>query len=57
MRGNIEISGFDWVTRVYPGLQTTENRVDLREAVIEQDTRRTGAGFLRGSGSIGDGRL
>ncbi len=42
------------VTGLLPGGESAQQRGDADELVLEQDERRTGAGFFRWSGAVGD---
>ncbi len=43
-----------WVPGLLPGGETAQQGGDADESVLQQGERRTGAGFLRRSGAVGD---
>jgi len=49
--------GFDGITGLLPGGEPAQDGGNVLEAIIEQNARRTGAGFLARSGAIGDDPL
>ena len=48
---------FDWVVLFLPGAEATQDGGNIGKTIVEQDARRTGAGFFTGSGAVGDNPL
>lgn len=45
---------FDRVARFHPGLEASQDGINLFKSVMQQEERRTGARMLVGSGTVGD---